>query len=212
VDLRNKRILITAGPTWVAIDDVRVISNTATGETGIVLAERLRKEGARVTLALGPIEGSLKKSGVRILRFRFFDELKYIIAGELARRTYDVVIHSAAVADYRPKVNRGNKIGSELKALNLMLVPTEKIIDGIKKASPRTVLVGFKFEPRMARDTLVREARKLAVRSQADVIVANTRNRNGYEAYVVYQGKVRGPVRKKSKLADGLLSVLREEI
>ena len=54
MSLKNKRILITAGPTWVAIDSVRVISNIATGETGILLAKRLSLQGAKVTLALGP--------------------------------------------------------------------------------------------------------------------------------------------------------------
>jgi phosphopantothenoylcysteine synthetase/decarboxylase len=212
VDLRNKQILITAGPTWVALDDVRVISNTATGETGIELAEKLRAQGARVTLVLGPAAAEVKDNKVRVVRFRFFDELKNIIAVELACRRYDVVIHSAAVADYRPLKKRSDKISSDLKEWNLTLVPTVKIIDRIKKAAPRALLVGFKFEPRMGRKELVREAEKLAARSKAEIVVANTCNKNGYMALVVHQGRIRGPVFNKTKLADDLLSVLREEI
>lgn len=211
MDLRGKRVLITAGPTWVALDDVRVISNTATGETGIVLAEKLRAGGARVTLLLGPAAG-VNKSGVRVVRFRFFDDLKKIVASELARRTYDIVIHSAAVSDYRPLEKIRNKVCSGLKEWRLTLVPTVKIIDGIKKAAPHALLVGFKFEPRIGRKELVRKAQDLASRSKAEIIVANTHNKNGYEACVVYRGKIRGPVFNKTKLAENLLSVLREEI
>ncbi|MFA5361888.1 MAG: phosphopantothenoylcysteine decarboxylase [Candidatus Omnitrophota bacterium] len=212
MDLRNKRVLITAGPTWVALDEARVISNTATGETGIVLAEKLRVQGARVTLVLGPTAIGLKDSKIRVVRFRFFDELKNIVVSELALRRYDVVIHASAVADYRPLKKRKNKIRSGLKVWNLALIPTVKIIDRIKKAAPQALLAGFKFEPRMGRKELVREAEKLAARSKAEIVVANTHNKNGYEAFVVYKGKIRGPVFNKTKLAETLLNVLREEI
>ena len=61
--LKNKKVLITAGPTWVPIDNVRVISNTATGETGILLSEKLKNLGAKVTLLLGPTNLSLRLRG-----------------------------------------------------------------------------------------------------------------------------------------------------
>ncbi len=212
MDLKNKHILITAGPTWIALDDVRVISNTASGKTGIILAKKLRQAGARVTLALGPVADGMEEINVRVLRFRFFDELRTIIASELSRRRYDAVIHAAAVSDYRPALVKSGKAGSDLKKWNVSLVPTVKIIDGIKKAAPRALLVGFKFEPRAGRAYLLKEAEKLAVRSKAEIIVANTLNRDGYEAFVVCRGKARGPIFNKTKLADALLSVLREEI
>ena len=212
MNLKNKRVLITAGPTWVALDSVRVISNTATGETGILLAEKFRKTGARVTLVLGPSDAEIKKNGIRVLRFRFFDELKELIGKELSGRAYDVIIHSAAVSDYRSKKAYGRKMSSALKQWKIVLVPTPKIIDLIRKAAPSACLVGFKFEPRSGREALLREALKLAKRSKLDVAVANTAGKNGYEAYVVYQGKTRGPFFKKNSLAGDLLSVLREEI
>ena len=69
--LKNKNILITAGPTWVPIDRVRVISNIATGKTGILLAKSANKLGAKVTLVLGPVgEVGLEKE-INVKRFYF---------------------------------------------------------------------------------------------------------------------------------------------
>ena len=66
---KNKKILITAGPTWIAVDSVRVISNTASGETGQLLADRLAREGAKVTLVLGPVPNRLKNKKVKVIPF-----------------------------------------------------------------------------------------------------------------------------------------------
>ena len=134
--LKNKRILITAGPTWVAIDSVRVISNTATGRTGILLAKRLAKLGAKVTLVLGPVGQEKFSKRIKIISFRFFDQLKSIILKEISSTKYDAVIHSAAVSDYRPKKNYIRKVMSGKKVWDLILKPTAKIINCIKKLDP----------------------------------------------------------------------------
>ena len=82
MDLKKKRVLITAGPTWVPVDSVRVISNTASGETGILLARQLRRIGAKPTLILGPGHDCCIDKNLNLKRFRFFDELKKIITRE----------------------------------------------------------------------------------------------------------------------------------
>ncbi len=93
--LGNKKVLITAGPTWVPIDAVRVISNTATGRTGIEIARRFARGGAEVTLLLGPV--SLVHSprstvhSIKIIRFRYFDELKKLLSGLLKKKKYDII-------------------------------------------------------------------------------------------------------------------------
>ncbi|MBU1999188.1 MAG: phosphopantothenoylcysteine decarboxylase, partial [Candidatus Omnitrophica bacterium] len=69
-NLKNKKILITAGPTWVPVDDVRVISNSASGETGILLAKRLSGQGAKVTLLLGPIGNYNPDKKIKLVLFR----------------------------------------------------------------------------------------------------------------------------------------------
>ncbi len=81
--LKNKKVLITSGPTWVSIDPMRVISNRATGELGHKLALALAKEGAKVTLLEGPVTKPLTASNVTIKKFCFYDELKALLTIEL---------------------------------------------------------------------------------------------------------------------------------
>ena len=207
-NLINKRILITAGPTWVAIDKVRVISNTATGETGIILARELACLGASVTLLLGSIGVCCLGKNIRLLRFRFFDELKNIIARELRSHKYDAVIHSAAVSDYKPAVVCSQKVKSDKKAWQMKLVPTLKIIDLIKKIDRSVFLVGFKFEPEAGKDLLIKRARELIRRSGLDLAVANSAKGNQYRAYIVCDSCACGPLKDKNSLAKGLISAI----
>ncbi|MDP2905361.1 MAG: phosphopantothenoylcysteine decarboxylase [Candidatus Omnitrophota bacterium] len=228
MSLKNKRILITAGPTWVPIDEVRVISNTASGATGILLAQKLSRLGAKVTLVLGKKGDSALEKGdsalfralspfslkgrcplFKVIRFSFFDELKSIIAAELKGGRYDAVIHSAAVSDYKPQKPLRRKIRSGLKHLRLDLVPTEKIIDSIKKRGRSLYLVGFKFEPSCSRAVLIKEAAALAQRSRADLVVANTTLNNAYRAYFVKGRESRGPMASKMEMARQLCCVLK---
>lgn len=76
MNFKNRRILITAGPTWVPIDNVRVIGNIATGQTGILLSNKLRKLGAKVTLVLGPVTDKNIDKGVEIIQFTFSKNLR----------------------------------------------------------------------------------------------------------------------------------------
>ncbi|TBR16843.1 phosphopantothenoylcysteine decarboxylase, partial [bacterium] len=185
MSLKDKRVLITAGPTRVPIDDVRVISNTATAATGFILAKKFKDAGAKVTLVHGvPCDCSLK-CRVKVLRFKFFDELNQIITRQLKSGKVDVFIQTAAVSDYKPSLIRRGKISSADKELKLTLVPTVKIIDRVKKLSPDLFLVGFKFEPQALRAALIKEARSLISKSKADLVVANTKSGNKYRAYIV---------------------------
>jgi len=208
MSLKNKRILITAGPTWVSIDSVRVIGNIATGETGILLAEKLQNFGARVTLLLGPVETCCLNKKIRLIHFKFFDELRRIIAKELTSKKYDIVIQTAAVSDYRPQISFKQKVKSGIKQWRLNLVPTPKIIDLIKKVDRIIYLVGFKFEPEASRKILIDKTRSLMNRTKLDLAVANTIGKNGYQAYIVSQNRIQGPMRNKKDLVQKLIKVL----
>ena len=129
MSLKNKSILITAGPTWVPIDAVRVLSNRASGETGFLLAEKLKQAGAKPTLLLGPVGCCRPIKNIRLLRFCFFDELKNLLIRELRTNRYDAVVHAAAVADYRPEKEIISKMSSGIRHWNLRLIPTIKLID-----------------------------------------------------------------------------------
>ena len=204
--LRNKKILITAGPTWVPIDTVRVISNSATGETGMLLAREARKQGGRVTVLLGPVTGCNQVGKtINLIRFRYFDELSMKLKSELKKRVYDAVIHSAAVSDYKPGTTTHKKIGSGINKLSIPLVPTNKLIDSIKNYDPKTLLVGFKFDPRAEKKKLLELAKILMKRSGADLIVANSAPKKRYLAYIVEKEKIRGPFFSKAKMAKELI-------
>lgn len=207
-----KRVLITAGPTWVLIDRVRVISNIATGETGILLAERLQRLGAKVTLLLGPAEYCCINKKIRLLRFISFNDLKNKIIKELKTKGYDIVIHSAAVSDYRPAKIFRRKISSGISRLKIELVPTVKIIGLIKKIDPSVFLVGFKYEPAVKRGKLIKEARGLIKHSSLDLAVANTIDKKRYSSYILEDNKIYGPLNTKKNMVNKLAGILKKRI
>jgi phosphopantothenoylcysteine decarboxylase/phosphopantothenate--cysteine ligase len=209
--LKGKKVLITAGPTWVAIDSIRVISNTATGETGILLAKRLIDKGAKVTLLINAQNCCSLNKKIKILAFSFFDQLKKNIEKELSSGMYDILIHSAAVSDYKPVKLVKGKINSDRNKLRLDLVPTPKIINRIKKINSSLFLVGFKYEAGKGKDVLTQKAIKLMDNSKADIVIANTSAKNGYQAYILSRNKVfSGPIDNKSEMANKLIEIIGE--
>jgi len=208
MSLKDKKILITAGPSWVPIDAVRVISNNASGETGFLLAEKLTRLGAGVTLLLGPVGNCSLNKRIRLVRFCFFEELKSRLEHELKTRNYDVVIHAAAVSDYQPLAAYRNKIRSGIKKLRLELKPTPRLINYIKKFSPSSLAVGFKFEPRASRDKIIREAKYLMRVAKLDLVVANTVMQNHYRAYLVTADKICAAFNSKPEMARALVYLI----
>jgi len=202
--LAIKKVLITAGPTWVAIDAVRVISNSATGKTGILLANALKRRGCKVTLVLGPGPQPCVAKGIAVIRFCFFDELVGIISRQLRKGRFDAVVHSAAVADYRPARVARHKIRSGISHVRLELVPTPKILDMMKKIRPSLYVAAFKFEPGAAKAGMLAAARKLLKRAHADLVVANTVRSRRYAAYLVDSAKAEGPLGSKEALVKAL--------
>ncbi len=209
--LKNKKVLITSGPTWVSIDPMRVISNRATGELGHKLALALAKEGAKVTLLEGPVTKPLTASNVTIKKFCFYDELKALLTIELKKK-YAIVIHNAAVSDYQLKDPFQVKVGSNKKRLTIDLFPTEKLINKIKKLAPRSLLVGFKLEDFKKEAEVVAEAKALIANSQCDLVVANTL-KGGYKAYLLDRNaKIWNQSRSRAELTKNLISVLKENV
>ena len=98
--LKNKKVLITYGSTWIPLDQVRVLSNRSSGKLGQLLTTQFKKEGARITLLEGPVEKPFLSKGVRVVRFKFYDELLALLKQELDKK-YDIILHAAAVADYQ---------------------------------------------------------------------------------------------------------------
>ena len=182
--LKNKRVLITSGPTWVAIDDVRVISNKSTGRLGQLLAKHCLKDGAKVTLIEGPVTKPADEKKIRTIKFCYYEEFYKILKSEL-KKSYDVVIHAAAVSDYKLKNPFKKKISSRLKKLSLQLIPTEKIISVIKKINPKAFLVGFKLESTVTRSNIKKLTSDLFAKAHCDLVVANSSKNNKYCGFIV---------------------------
>lgn len=169
--LKNKRILVTAGPTIEYIDPIRVITNQSSGKTGILLTSELISSGAKVTLIYGP--GSEKPPrGAKVIKIQTSKDMFDAVRNEMKKR-FDIIIMSAAAADYTPENPSKTKIKSNQNKIKINLKKTPKIIDHIKKYQKDVFLVGFKAEVGISKQQLIREARRKMVESSADIIVAN---------------------------------------
>ncbi len=173
MSLKNKKVLLTYGPTAVPIDNVRVITNISSGSLGRFLIEELLERGARLTVLEGPVRQPSQAKGIRKKNFFFFDDLQKLLTCELDR-SYDILIHAAAVSDYRARSVRRDKIGSGQKKLKLNLIPTPKLIAKVKKQAPDIFLVGFKLEPRADIKNLKKKGHQLIRSHGCDLVVANT--------------------------------------
>jgi len=169
--LKNKKVLMTAGPTVEHIDPVRVITNQSTGKTGVSLASELISAGAKVTFVYGPGEEKPPK-GAKIINVLSSKEMLDAVKTELKKK-FDIVIMTAAVADYIPKNPNKNKIKSSKNEIKISLKKAPKIIDQIKKFQKNVLLVGFKAETNLTKNQLIKSAQKKLKESSSDMIVAN---------------------------------------
>jgi len=208
----DKKILITAGPTWAPVDSVRVISNTATGETGILLAEQLTKQGAKVTLLLGPGEIGCKNKSVKVIRYKFFQELKGLLLETLKNNRYDALIHTAAVSDYSVKKVFSNKLRSGIKKLKIQLIPNPKLIDNLGACGNKIFKVGFKFEPELKNRKLIAKGKLLLKKSKLDLVVANSGAGKKYQAFIIEAGIQRGPLNNKPVMAKSLCRIMGDRL
>ena len=168
--LKNKKILITAGPTYEKIDPVRFIGNYSSGKMGYAVAEACAERGAEVTLVSGPVSLSTKHPGIRVVRVESAAEMYE--AATKAFPSMDAAILSAAVADYRPETASDTKIKREATGeMTLHLVPNPDIaasLGAMKK--PGQILVGFALET----DHGIQHAEEKLQRKRLDFIVLNS--------------------------------------
>jgi len=216
--LEGKNLLITAGPTWVAIDKVRVITNIFSGRTGCIIAKAAKEMGAKVKVLLGP--GRLNYSpgffqGMSVIRYRYFAELLNLVTGEISQGKYDVIIHSAAVSDYTPTKTYDQKIPSRKNELTIKLKPTIKIIQEIGRIAPSIYLVQFKLEVDKRETELVDEGFRSMLQNKADLCVVNDLNKmdeNNHEAFILGPNKRVTKVANREELAKELLKIISQEI
>ena len=190
--LAGVRLLVTAGPTWVALDRVRVITSIFSGSTGIEIARAAARRGAAVTLLLGPGRSRLEDGaeGVHVIPYVYYEELAEWVRREVSSGAYRAVVHSAAVADYESEAPHPGKLRSGQKELVLRLKPTAKLVDRIKLLDPKILLVMFKLEVGKSHPELVEQGQTAMRRAGADLVVVNDLEsfRAGHTAYLVEPG------------------------
>jgi len=172
LDLAGVRMVVTAGGTREPIDAVRVIANRSTGKQGYALAAEAARRGARVTL-VSTVERPAP-TGVEVLAVETAAEMKCAVDG-LFERT-DVVVMTAAVADFRPVARAEGKIKKADGIPEIRLEPTPDILAGLgERKRPGQILVGFAAET----DDLVAHAADKLRRKNLDLVVANDVSRPG---------------------------------
>lgn len=177
--LKGKKILITAGRTVEYIDPVRVITNNSTGKMGFAIAEAARDMGAEVTVVYG--KGSVDSvPGVKIINVSTAEEMKKGVEQELSSSDYDIMMAAAAVGDWQPVESSETKLSTrEHKKLIMELVPTPKIIDGIKSRFPEVFLAAFRALHDLTEDELLDDGRRRMAIADADMIAINDVSKAG---------------------------------
>lgn len=172
--LAGKKVLVTAGPTYEAIDPVRFIGNHSSGKMGIAIAKELYKRGADVSLILGPVSSSFLANGIRLTRVTSANDM--YDACQKVFEEADIAIMSAAVADYTPVTKAEQKIKKKDGNLNLELTKTKDILKSLgEKKKPGQVLVGFALETANEKEYALEKLEK----KNADMIVLNSLNDAG---------------------------------
>lgn len=171
LDLKGKKIMITAGPTYEKIDPVRFIGNYSSGKMGFALAEECCRRGAEVTLVAGPVSLSCSEA-IRRIDVESCEEMYQ--AATKAFASTDAAILCAAVADFKPSEIADRKIKREKDDLELLLVPTHDIAAALGKMKQKHQrIVAFALET----NDEEANAQKKRKKKNADFIVLNsTRN------------------------------------
>jgi phosphopantothenoylcysteine decarboxylase/phosphopantothenate--cysteine ligase len=165
-DLKDKKILVTAGPTREPIDPVRFISNPSSGKMGFAVAKAAEYRGAKVTLITGPTN-LLDPNNVAVIRVNTAKEMALAVFDNF--EDYDIIIKTAAVSDYRPKDYAEQKLKKEKDELILPLERTQDILKEIGRSKKEQVLVGFAAET----EHIERYAEQKLAEKNLDIIVGN---------------------------------------
>jgi phosphopantothenoylcysteine decarboxylase/phosphopantothenate--cysteine ligase len=172
--LSNKKVLVTAGPTYEAIDPVRFIGNHSSGKMGFAIAEELANKGAEVTLICGPNALTTKNATIKRIDITSAEEL-YTESTKAFKKS-DIAILAAAVADFKPANVANQKIKKSTATKHIELVPTKDTLaelGKLKKAGQ--LLIGFALET----NNEVEHAKIKIKKKNLDLIVLNSLNDKG---------------------------------
>jgi phosphopantothenoylcysteine decarboxylase/phosphopantothenate--cysteine ligase len=168
LELKGKKVLITAGPTYEAIDPVRFIGNHSSGKMGYALAEVALKMGAAVTLISGPSSEKINHPSLKLIKVVSAEEM--LTAVQEFYDSTDIAIAAAAVADFKPKKIASNKLKKESGLAHISLVPTVDILSYMGEKKKKQKLIGFALET----ENELEHAKGKLSRKNLDGIVLNS--------------------------------------
>ncbi len=171
--LSGKKILITAGPTYEAIDPVRFIGNHSSGKMGYAIADEAVRLGADVILISGPTHLPVNDSGIKLIRVQTAEEMYEQC--HLYFEAADVAIAAAAVADYKPKTVAEQKIKKSESNFSIELERTKDILASLGKIKKHQFLIGFALET----ENEIEHAKLKIQKKNLDLIVLNSLNDQG---------------------------------
>ena len=166
--LKNKKILITAGPTYEKINPVRFLGNNSSGKMGFELANTATKLGASVFLISGPTNLQLSNKKIKRIDITSSDEMFNQV--KKIYKNFDIIIMSAAVADFKPKIISNNKIKKKNEFISLDLEKTRDILSYIGTNKSNQFIVGFALET----DNEFENAKTKLHSKNLDLIVLNS--------------------------------------
>ncbi|GIJ96129.1 phosphopantothenoylcysteine decarboxylase [Capnocytophaga stomatis] len=206
--LKGKKVLITAGPTYEAIDPVRFIGNFSTGKMGIAIANEAVKQGAEVHLVLGPSAEKNIDENIHLHRVVSADDMYQAAINQFD--TSDIAILSAAVADYTPKIKALEKIKKKEANLTLELVSTTDILATLGKQKKQQILIGFALET----NNELENAKHKLNRKNLDGIVLNSLKDKGAGfgtdtnkiTFITPENEISFPLKNKTEVAKDILA------
>jgi phosphopantothenoylcysteine decarboxylase/phosphopantothenate--cysteine ligase len=210
-NLKNKKVLITAGPTREYLDPVRYISNESSGKMGYAIAEELYKLGAIVTLVTGPVHIQSNIPKDHVIHVLTATEMYEVCQAFFSHS--DIVIFSAAVADYRPQFVSGNKIKKTDEVFTIDLVKNMDIALAFSKVkTPDQIAIGFALETHAQ----IENAQKKLSAKNFDVIIINSPGQGegfGYDTNKISMLRKNGqimhyPLKTKQEVAVDIVSEL----
>lgn len=208
----SKTILITAGPTYEAIDPVRFIGNHSSGKMGYALAEKALLKGAKVILVLGPSALKIEHPNLELIRVQSAADMLRAVQSHWNKA--QIGIFSAAVADYRPENSATQKIKKSKAEMDIKLVKNPDILEWASQHKSTQKVVGFALE---TQDGLAYAQEKLT-RKKLDAIVLNEMGEpgvgfgtdtNSVKLLFKNNNLLSFELQSKQKLADSLLNELK---
>jgi len=213
-DLSGYKVLVTAGPTFEALDPVRFIGNNSSGKMGIAIADACARRGAKVNLILGPSNQEVLNKDIKLTRVTSADEMCKAVL-KLYNNT-DVAVLAAAVADYKPKRIAKNKIKKSGDGMDLALERTTDIAATIgKKKKVNQINVGFALET----NNELKNAKAKIEKKNFDFVVLNSLRDKGSgfkgdtNKITILDNtgnKKAFPLKSKSAVADDIIDYLVE--